>query len=74
MLKSKKRPFRELVNKENNEEPVVYCRKCLSLKIMSYPDMDDFCDDCGSTDLAETDIFTWEKMYREKYNNEHIEV
>jgi hypothetical protein len=36
--------------------------------------MDDFCDNCGSTDLAETDIFTWEDMYKEKYNNDFLEV
>lgn len=53
--------------KEYNEIPVVYCKNCLSLKIIVLDDTVEYCDKCGCTDMASTDIDTWEKMYKEKY-------
>lgn len=50
-----------------NEEPVTYCKKCLSLKIMSLNDDIDYCDECGCTDTDSTDIETWRELYRKKY-------
>lgn len=47
--------------------PVFYCKTCLSLKIMTIDDFGDYCDECGGTDIEQTDIETWEKMYQEKY-------
>lgn len=34
-----------------NSEPIYYCPRCLSLKIMRVPGVDglDYCDECGST-------------------------
>lgn len=57
--------------------PVSYCKTCLSLKIKAMDeDIDmgilDFCDDCGSTDIGETDIHTWEKMYEQKYGKNFL--
>lgn len=46
---------------EFDEEPVYYCKHCHSLKIIG-DDFFSFCDNCGSTDIDSTDIFTWEKM------------
>lgn len=57
----------ELHNKDYNAEPVVYCKNCLSLKIMVLNDETDYCDDCGCTDLGSTDIASWEMMYEKKY-------
>ena len=39
---------------EYNLEPVLYCKHCLSLKVLSVPKMEDsdYCDDCGSTDIG----------------------
>lgn len=48
-----------------NREPVYYCKECLSLKVRDVEDLM-FCDDCGSTDIGETDIFTWEQMVKER--------
>lgn len=56
------------VNKtsEYNEEDVFYCRRCLSLDIRFIGDMD-YCEDCGSTDIAKDDIFVWENLCLKKY-------
>lgn len=54
------------LNKEDyNNEPVLYCEECLSLRIMEI-DGTDFCDKCGSTNIGETNIFEWENMYIKK--------
>ena len=54
-------------NEDYNAESVIYCKHCLSLKIMVLDDNVDYCDICGCTDTASTDIASWEKMYEEKY-------
>lgn len=62
-----------MLNSENqekyNEEPVFYCKHCLSLKIINetmLPDLE-YCGDCGSTQIDTTDIHTWENMYEQRY-------
>ena len=47
-----------------NKENVFYCKKCLSLRIKTVPSMKglDYCDDCGSTDIVETDIDNWREL------------
>lgn len=57
---------------EYDSVPVIYCRKCLSLKIMVLDDNIDYCDECGSTEMESTDIFSWQKMYEEKYGKPYI--
>lgn len=54
---------------EYNEEPVFYCKNCLSLKVKIVPvDSDlDYCDDCGSTNIEHTNIHDWENLYKERY-------
>lgn len=61
-----------MVEQDYNNEPVFYCKRCLSLNVKSMDedhdtDFLDFCDDCGSTEIEQTDIHTWEKMYEQKY-------
>lgn len=51
---------------EYNTIPVVYCKNCMSLKIMILGGMD-YCDDCGCTDINATDIASWEEMYIKKH-------
>lgn len=57
-----------------NEEPVFYCKECLSLKIRTIVEGSDldFCDNCGATNIAKTSIEEWEKMYRERYGFDHL--
>lgn len=59
-----------------NEEPVFYCKSCLSLKIRSVPNMEDseFCDECSSTDIGQCSIEEWEKMYIERYGHRYLET
>lgn len=49
-----------------NAIPVVYCKNCLSLKIMILNDAIDYCDECGCTDIGSTDIESWKEMYEKK--------
>ena len=51
-----------------NDEPVLYCKRCLSLLIMEDECVGDYCPECGSTDVGETQIEEWEKLYKKKYN------
>lgn len=54
-----------------NDEPVTYCKHCLSLSIRTI-DGTDYCDKCGSTDLEQANIFDWEKMYGQKYGGNYL--
>lgn len=57
----------ELKKKEEyNREPVYYCKHCLSLKILTALDQD-YCDDCGSSDIGITSIEDWEQMCIDKF-------
>lgn len=57
---------------EYNKEPVYYCKQCMSLRIMSLDDTTCFCDECGSTEIDQTDITSWEKMYEEEYGEKFL--
>lgn len=50
-----------------NNEPVYFCKKCLSLKIMSVNAELCYCEDCGSTDILKSHIEEWESLYKNKY-------
>lgn len=54
-----------------NAEPVVYCKRCLSLAVRS-AEGTDYCDKCGSTEVEEANIFDWEKMYGLKYGGNFL--
>lgn len=58
-----------------NEEPVFYCNHCLSLKVRHVVGMEDseYCDECGSTDIAQASIEEWEKLYEKKYGHKLLE-
>ena len=59
---------------KEDDEPVVFCTKCLSLKIKheDYLDMD-CCGDCGCTDIEEASLDEWEKKYIAKYGHKLVE-
>ena len=58
-----------------DDEPVFYCRHCLSLKIRHVLNMEDseYCDDCGSTDIEKCSIEDWEKLYRDKFGHNYLD-
>lgn len=58
-----------------NEEPVFYCKNCMSLGIKSVA-IDsglDYCNECGSTDIGQMDIEEWVRLYKEKHGFNFIE-
>lgn len=59
-------------NNKYNDEPVWYCRTCLSLKVINLEDemVPCYCGDinCGSTDIGTTSNDNWEKMYKRRYH------
>ena len=59
--------------KDYDEEPVQYCARCYSLKIMHDDTTDsDICSVCGSTDIATTTIDRWEKLYKNRYGHKFV--
>ena len=69
--------YREESNVNYNAIPVFYCKHCLSLNIKTVDESIDteyldFCANCGSTEIEQTDIHTWEKMYEQKYGKNFL--
>ena len=69
--------YREESKVDYNAIPVFYCKHCLSLNIKTVDESIDteyldFCADCGSTEIGQTDIHTWEKMYEQKYGKNFL--
>lgn len=63
-----------MAKEEYNEEPVCFCKGCLSLRIKTVAigsDLD-YCDECGSTDIEQTNIEEWKRLYRERYGFDYI--
>ena len=61
-----------LTMEENNssqyeEEPVFYCEHCLSLHVMVTKYGTEYCAECGSTDIVNSDLETWKHKYMLKY-------
>lgn len=64
------------MSKENyDEDPVFYCKRCLSLNIRQIPMMEDqyYCGDCGNVEMGEAQIEEWKALYKEKYGKDFIE-
>lgn len=57
------------LREQYNNEPVFYCKNCLSLKIKTITAVSglDYCDECGSTDIEQTHIEEWRRLYRQRY-------
>lgn len=58
-----------------NDEPVFYCKSCLSLKVKTVvvgSDLD-FCDECGSTDIGQAHIEEWRRLYKERYGFDYLD-
>lgn len=63
----------KLSKEDYNNEPVLYCSECLSLRIRNIDDTD-YCDKCGSTDIKEANIHDWEYMYAKKYSGNFLNL
>lgn len=58
-----------------NDEPVYYCKSCLSLRIRTVAvDSDlDYCDCCGSTDIGKSHIEEWRRLFRERNGYDYMD-
>lgn len=58
-----------------DDEPVYYCRRCLSLKICQMPMVEDqsYCEDCGNVSVAMSSFEEWDELYYEKYGHHYLE-
>ena len=57
-----------LTPQKYNNDPVTYCKHCLSLGIKIMEDTD-YCKDCGSTEMAVTHIDVWTLLYENRYGD-----
>lgn len=56
-----------------DNEPVVYCSKCYSLKIQHEELLDtDCCGECGCTNVKTSSIQEWENLYKERYGHSFV--
>lgn len=55
-----------------NDIPIVYCKRCHSLRIMAGDTFSDYCDNCGSTDLGNATIYEWLED-EQKFKNKKVE-
>lgn len=61
-------------HKDYDDEPVMYCAKCYSLKIRHEEQTDtDYCMDCGSTEVRTASIDEWERLFQGRYGHKFIE-
>lgn len=63
----------KLSKEEYNNEPVYYCKDCMSLRIRTIEGTD-YCDKCGSTNIEQTHISEWENLYARKYSDNYLNL
>lgn len=57
-----------------NDDPVLYCSRCYSLKIKHEDVTDtDCCMNCGCTEVKETDIDIWESLYAKRFGHRYTQ-
>lgn len=57
------------MNKEDyNNEPVFYCKHCLSLAIID-AGIVDFCKDCGGADIGVATLEEYDELHLKKFGN-----
>ena len=56
-----------------DSEPVRYCARCYSLKIKYEEAIDsDCCMECGCSDMRESTIDEWERLYEKRYGQKYV--
>jgi hypothetical protein len=43
----------------------------MSLAVKSLNPYVDYCDNCGSTEIDTTDIYTWREMYKQRFGEDY---
>lgn len=62
-----------MAKKMYNEEPVFYCKACMSLAVKAYSENTNYCNDCGSTKITTDTIEHWETLYKNKFGKSFLE-
>ncbi len=57
----------EVQKNSYNDEPVHYCKYCLSLDNPEELGGTEYCKYCGSTEFEDSHIEVWEEQFEEKY-------
>lgn len=58
---------------EYDSEPIIFCARCLSLKIKHEDAIDaDYCADCGCSNVREASFSEWEDLYEKKYGHKYV--
>jgi hypothetical protein len=58
---------------EYDDEPIFYCKDCLSLRVRDAGSLNLlYCEDCSNTDIGETTIDKWVQMYEDKYGFNYL--
>lgn len=57
---------------EYNDEPVYYCKACLSLHVENDGDSGSYCAKCGCSSIGRTSIQIWDEAYKQKYEKEFL--
>lgn len=58
---------------EYNKEPVYFCSKCLSLRILTIGKaQENYCDSCGSMKISSSSFEEWENKYINKYGHKYV--
>jgi predicted RNA-binding Zn-ribbon protein involved in translation (DUF1610 family) len=61
------------ISKESyNNEPVFYCKSCLSLLVSAEEGTGSYCKDCGCASIGRTNIDLWTESYRRKYGKDYL--
>lgn len=58
-----------------NDESVFYCERCMSLRIRFVNGLSnsEYCDNCGSTEINQSNIEDWRQKFKDKYGYDHLE-
>ena len=61
--------------KRYNDEPVYYCKRCLSLKIYHIPGEEDsdYCGECSSGDIAKSSIEEFSELYYRRNGHSYLD-
>jgi hypothetical protein len=53
---------KEKTHNKYDDEPVYYCKRCLSLRILTMKGCGDYCDRCGSVCIDTASIDEYERL------------
>lgn len=63
-----------MTKEDYNDEPIHFCKDCLSIKIRFTREDIDYCDTCGSVDIGTIHVFDWIHFYIKKYEKPFLNL